>query len=675
MPRRAPHASLAFALLSTCALLAQDPRLPSLEKLAKDPAPSVRLEAVRSLARIPDARAAEIALGVLEQPMDPTLDYALWLTINQLSEPWIAALESGAWKTEGRERQLEFALKAIQPAQASRVLSRLLESRPIDPAGTGPWIEVIGQAGGPAELRTLLGAVTSNRLQPAATVRAVRALIEAQRQRKLRPEGDAAAIPALLQHPDPSVREAAVAWTGSLKDTSKIPDLGRLAASDTSASVRAASFQSLRQIGGPAVVTLLKTQAAQGPVESRPDAIAALAGLDANAAIAPLIALLPSIQEDTSALALWRGILAQKGIAKPIADALQAKTQATPRFLPEAAARAGMRVAREGGRNEVELVVALASAAGLTGDVQAFTASLIKDLAARAQQSGDPARGESIYRRDTLGCVGCHAIGGAGGRVGPDMTSIGASAPADYLVESILLPNVKIKEGYHSVVVTLKDDSELVGTLARETPQEIVLRNAAGAEQVIAKSDVAKREQGTASIMPAGLLDPLPEQDQLDLFAFLSRLGKPGDYDASKGGVARRWRLAQVLHTDAQNGRETWPSTVAFTDKRWMATYAYVRGSLPKSVLEEVTRGQPWVGRLAVYAATEIQTATAGPVRFNLTAAPGAELWIGGKKVGSTGASNAELPAGRHRVLVKLDTKQVPDWLRLESPDASFILE
>ncbi len=410
-------------------------------------------------------------------------------------------------------------------------------------------------------------------------------------------------------------------------------------------------------------------------MESRPDAIAALAALDANASIAPLIALLPSIKEDTAALALWRGILAQKGIAKPIADALQAKSQSTPRFLPEAAARAGMRVAREGGRNEVELVVALASAAGLTGDAQAFTASLIKDLAARAQQSGDPARGESIYRRDSLGCVGCHAIGGAGGRVGPDMTSIGASAPADYLVESILLPNVKIKEGYHSVVVTLKDDSELVGTLARETPQEIVLRNAAGAEQVIAKSDVAKREQGTASIMPAGLLDPLPEQEQLDLFAFLSRLGKPGDYDASKGGVARRWRLAQVLHTDAQNGRETWPATVAFTDKRWLATYAYVRGSLPKSVLEEVTRGQPWVGRLAVYAATEIQTATAGPVRFNLTAAPGAELWIGGKKVGSTGASNAELPAGRHRVLVKLDTKQVPEWLRLESPDASFILE
>jgi len=28
-------------------------------------------------------------LGVLDQPTDPTLDYALWLTINDLGEPWM----------------------------------------------------------------------------------------------------------------------------------------------------------------------------------------------------------------------------------------------------------------------------------------------------------------------------------------------------------------------------------------------------------------------------------------------------------------------------------------------------------------------------------------------------------------------------------------------------------
>lgn len=675
MPPRAVLGPLALALLSSGFLLAQDPRLPLLEKLAGDPSPAVRLEAVRALARIPEARAAEIALGVLEQPMDGSLDYALWLTMNQLAEPWIAALESGAWKPEGRERQLEFALKSIPPTQASRVLSRLLSSRPLDPSGSGPWIEVIGQAGGPRELGLLLAAVNNAQLQPSATVRAIQSLAGAVRLRKLRTEGDSAALPRLLQHADSSVRQAAANWAGSLKDPALVQKIGELASNDASASVRSAAFQALRQIGGPQALGLLKSEAYKASPESRPEALSALAALDSNAAIAPLIDFLPSVREDASAVALWRGVLAQKSLAKPLAEALKTKASASPGFVSETAARAGMRVAREGGRNEVELVVALAAAAGLANDPQTLTASLVKDIASRAQQSGDPARGEAIYRRDTLGCVGCHAIGGAGGKVGPDMTSIGASAPADYLVESLLMPNAKIKEGYHSVAVTTRDGSEFVGTLARENPTELVLRNAAGAEQVIAKNEISKREQSTQSIMPSGLVDPLSEQEQLDLVAFLSQLGKPGDYDASKGGVARRWHVALVVHTDAQSGQDSWPLSKPFNDKRWVHTSAYVRGAIPRSVLEDITRSQPWTGRLAIYAATEIQVAAQGTARFNLLAPASAELWIDERKAGASGMTRVDLAPGRHRVLVKLDPKQFPDWLRLESPDVAFLLE
>ena len=131
-------------------------RLETLSKLVQDPHPRVRLEALRSLAKIHGARSAELALGVLDQTMDPTLDYALWLTINELSEPWIAALESGAWKSEGREKQLAFALKAIRPDQSSRVLGRVIQERRLPRDGSGPWIELIGQAGGPKELGALL---------------------------------------------------------------------------------------------------------------------------------------------------------------------------------------------------------------------------------------------------------------------------------------------------------------------------------------------------------------------------------------------------------------------------------------------------------------------------------------------------------------------------------------
>src|SRR5438445_303095 len=59
----------------------------SLELLAArvaDDHPQVRLEAVRALAHLQSARAAEVALQALDRPVDKFLDYALWLTAREL---------------------------------------------------------------------------------------------------------------------------------------------------------------------------------------------------------------------------------------------------------------------------------------------------------------------------------------------------------------------------------------------------------------------------------------------------------------------------------------------------------------------------------------------------------------------------------------------------------------
>ena len=63
-------------------------------------------------------------------------------------------------------------------------------------------------------------------------------------------------------------------------------------------------------------------------------------------------------------------------------------------------------------------------------------ASNYASTAEQADRIGDPSRGEEIYRRAQLGCVTCHAIGGAGGKVGPELTSLGASAPLDYIMRA-----------------------------------------------------------------------------------------------------------------------------------------------------------------------------------------------------------------------------------------------
>ncbi len=661
-------AAFAFALLAQSPMAhgqSQASRLPQLAALIRDPSPKVRLEALRALARIPSAESATLALSVLDLPMDSTLDYGLWLTLNDLSEPWLAAFESGTWKPDGRERQLEFALKAVKPAQASRVLGKVLSDRPLDRQGSGPWIELIGQAGGGPELAQLFRQTANGGFDDAAAVRALKSLTEASRLRKVMPDGDRSAIGRMIGDDSlpVAVRAEALRLGAQWKTEGNWTEPALSLAGNASApvSLRNTAFDSLRAVGGkPVIAGLAGLQNSSTPgIQS--SASIALAGLDLGQAVPGLIASIQRTTEETAAVEFWRAVLPVKGAAKAIAAALPANG------IPQTAARTGMRVAREGGRNEMELVIALAKSSGLATDTQAFTGQLVQEITQKAAMQGNPARGQLVFRRPELACVTCHAIGGAGGKVGPDMTSIGASAPMDYLVESVLLPNAKIKEGFHGIAVSTRDGQEFNGVLVRESPTELVLRDAANHEVSIAKNNIDGRQQSTVSLMPAGLLDNLPEADQLDLYAFMSQLGKPGDYDASRGGAARKWWVANVVHTDMQDGQGDWIWKKPLEDKRWAGIHTFVNGRLPKEQLDEASKARAWIARVALCAATEVTVAVAGPVEFELTANPAAELWVDGQKVGNDGISRTELKAGTHRVVVRLDPKSVPPTLGLRS--------
>ncbi|HEV7866528.1 MAG TPA: hypothetical protein VGO90_02525, partial [Chthoniobacteraceae bacterium] len=95
--------------------------------------PRVRLEAMRAVSRIPLARSAELVLdaALKTPPNDPHYEYAAWLSINDLAKPWTDAIASGEWKTEGREAQLAYGLKAIDPALANATLAKLLAQKKV----------------------------------------------------------------------------------------------------------------------------------------------------------------------------------------------------------------------------------------------------------------------------------------------------------------------------------------------------------------------------------------------------------------------------------------------------------------------------------------------------------------------------------------------------------------
>lgn len=316
--------------------------------------------------------------------------------------------------------------------------------------------------------------------------------------------------------------------------------------------------------------------------------------------------------------------------------------------------------------------MALTRAGDLSEGELTLTPEELQRLVVDVSKAGDASRGEQVYRRQGLSCVGCHAIGGAGGMVGPDLTSIGASAPVDYLIESIWFPNRKIKEGYHSILLETKDGQEVSGVLVREGDAEVVVRTASNQELAVPKQNIQER-RAAGSLMPAGLIDYLAPQERLDLFKFLSELGKPGRFDASRGNVARYWKARPGIHTLEQFGEAEFVSS-DLKQKEWVPLTSLVDGRVHFDDLQNIWREKWWASVPGVYVATRLQVPEDGRVEFKLEGAKTAAVWLDGKVVAPGEAIAVVLPAGMHQLVVRLDSRQLPETFRVESSGGTFLV-
>ena len=107
-----------------------------------------------------------------------------------------------------------------------------------------------------------------------------------------------------------------------------------------------------------------------------------------------------------------------------------------------------------------------------SSDLVEYAVDFVKALGEEARTQGDPARGETVFRGTLTNCVSCHAIGGAGGKVGPDLSAVGTGLPMDMVIESVLWPNRQVKEGFMTTaVITETPPSEATngGFALRET--------------------------------------------------------------------------------------------------------------------------------------------------------------------------------------------------------------
>ncbi|MCA9234173.1 MAG: c-type cytochrome [Planctomycetales bacterium] len=126
-------------------------------------------------------------------------------------------------------------------------------------------------------------------------------------------------------------------------------------------------------------------------------------------------------------------------------------------------------------------------------------------------------------------CAACHQHSGRGGRMGPDLTRIGAQQARERIIASILQPSREIAPRYEPWVLVTDDG---LAHLGLRLPQggddgQESYADASGKTFTLASETIDERSPSDQSIMPAGLEQLMTIDDLRDLVAFLMSPAAP----------------------------------------------------------------------------------------------------------------------------------------------------
>lgn len=149
----------------------------------------------------------------------------------------------------------------------------------------------------------------------------------------------------------------------------------------------------------------------------------------------------------------------------------------------------------------------------------------------RGLKKRDFENGRNAYY--AAGCADCHRFDGAGGAVGPDLSTVSSKFSIADLLEAIIEPSNVISDQYGSSLVTLNDDSFIEGIVvnqsgSKEEGEMHVYTSDPKADPILVKTaDVKSIEPSPLSQMPDDLTLQTNEEELLDLLAYLMSRGNP----------------------------------------------------------------------------------------------------------------------------------------------------
>ena len=125
-------------------------------------------------------------------------------------------------------------------------------------------------------------------------------------------------------------------------------------------------------------------------------------------------------------------------------------------------------------------------------------------------------------------CFACHRFASEGGSFGPDLSGLAGRFSTRDLLESVVDPSKVISDQYQAVVIRTTDGRIVTGRIINLSGDGMTVNtdmlNPSGNTSV-RRSQIDEIQPSPTSMMPAGLLDTMNQDEVLDLLAFLLSRG------------------------------------------------------------------------------------------------------------------------------------------------------
>ena len=161
----------------------------------------------------------------------------------------------------------------------------------------------------------------------------------------------------------------------------------------------------------------------------------------------------------------------------------------------------------------------------------------IRSLEAKATSKplGNAAHGKELFYGDT-NCSLCHMVNGKGGRLGPELSSVGASRTREALIESVRNPSQRLAWGlteatkefpqeYETVTAVTADGKQIKGVTLNEDSFSVQIIDSNEQIHLLSKNQLKSYEKTRTSTMPKYNPDVLSDKDLEDIVAFLASVG------------------------------------------------------------------------------------------------------------------------------------------------------